>query len=208
LHGDGILSTTPPKNEPPDNFVYDPAAPVPTIGGTVCCTGTADAPEGALDQRAVEMRSDVLVYSTPPLETGIEVTGPLQVVLQVSSTARDTDFTAKLVDVYPDGTAYNLQEGILRARYREGFDREVWMQEGRVYELRIDLHATSNYFERGHRMRLEISSSNFPRFNRNLNTGEDNEEGREWVTARNSVRHSAQHASHLLLPVIPGLPAR
>jgi putative CocE/NonD family hydrolase len=202
-YGDGDLSPTPPGSEPPDSFVYDPAAPVPTIGGTVCCTGTADAPEGALDQRAVEMRSDVLVYSTPPLETGVEVTGPLRVVLYVSSTAKDTDFTAKLVDVYPDGTAYNLQEGILRARYREAFDREVWMSGGQVYEIPIDLHATSNYFQAGHRIRLEISSSNFPRFNRNLNTGEDNEEGRDWTTAHNTIHHSGAHASHIVLPVIP-----
>jgi putative CocE/NonD family hydrolase len=206
MHGDGALSTTAPKREAADSFVYDPAAPVPTIGGLVCCTGTADAPEGPLDQRAVEMRNDVLVYSTPPLQKGIEVTGPIQAVLYVSSEAKDTDFTAKLVDVYPDGTAYNLQEGILRARYREGFDKEVWMGKGQVYEIRVDLHATSNYFEAGHRIRLEISSSNFPRFDRNLNTGEDNEEGREWATTRNTIRHSGAQASYVVLPVIPEAP--
>jgi len=149
------------------------------------------------------MRHDVLVYTTPPLKNGLEVTGPLELVLYVSSSARDTDFTGKLVDVYPDGTAYNIQEGILRARYREGFEKKVWMKEGEVYEVRVDLKVTSNYFRPGHRIRLEVSSSNFPRFDRNLNTGGNNFDETEWVTTSNTVHHSSVHPSHLLLTVIP-----
>lgn len=167
------------------------------------CTGTPDAPEGSFDQSDVEARHDVLVYSTPPLERGVEVTGPLKAILYVSSDARDTDFTAKLVDVHPAGSAYNVQEGILRARYRDGFDRTVFMSPGAVYRVELDLQATSNWFAPGHRIRLEISSSNFPRFDRNLNTGGNNYDERTWVTARNVVHHSARYPSHLLLPIVP-----
>jgi putative CocE/NonD family hydrolase len=149
------------------------------------------------------MRNDVLVYSTPPLEKGIEVTGPLEVVLYVSSDVRDTDFTAKLIDVYPDGTAYNVQEGIQRARYREGFGKKVWMKPGEVYQVRINLGATSNYFGPGHRIRLEISSSNFPRFDRNLNTGGNNYDETKWIVAHNEIKHDKQYASYILLPLIP-----
>ena len=203
--GTGSLATTEPKAEPPDGYIYDPATPVPTSGGSVCtaCAGTAEAESGALDQSEVETRGDVLVYTTPPLQTGVEVTGPLEVVLYVSSSAKDTDFTAKLVDVYPDGTAFNVQDGILRARYRQGMDRTVLLQPGEVYPVRIDLHATSNYFGPGHRIRLEVSSSNFPRFDRNLNTGGNNYDETAWVVARNTVHHSAKYPSHILLPLIP-----
>ncbi len=131
------------------------------------------------------------------------MTGPVEVTLFVGSNVRDTDFTAKLVDVYPDGTAFNLQDGILRARYREGFQRKVWMKSGVVYPLRIDLHATSNYFLAGHRIRLEISSSNFPRFDRNLNTGGNNYDEAEPVVAENVIHHTARRASYITLPVIP-----
>lgn len=201
--GTGMLNTELPKNEPADQYVYDPKTPTPSVGGPLCCTGTADAPTGAFDQSDVETRHDVLVYSTPVLERGIEVTGPLQVVLYVSSSTPDTDFTAKLVDVYPDGSALNVQESILRARYREGFDKKVWMKPGEVYEVRIDFEATSNYFGSGHRIRLEISSSNFPRFDRNLNTGGRNYDETEWKIATNSVHHTSVHPSHIILPVIP-----
>ena len=131
------------------------------------------------------------------------MTGPIRLVLYVSSSARDTDFTAKLVDVYPDGTAYNVQEGILRLRYREGYQKKLWMEPAEIYEITIDLQATSNYFGPGHRIRLEVSSSNFPRFDRNLNTGGDNYSETEWQIARNTVHHSAGYPSHLLLPLIP-----
>ena len=201
-YGDGRLSTEPPGNEPVDSFVYDPANPVPSTGGPRGTDWGTKA--GAVDQGRVEVRDDVLVYSTPPLETGIELTGPITAILYVSSSAKDTDFTVKLVDVYPDGTAYNVQGSVLRARYREGFTRKVWMEQGGVYELRIDLDATSNYFAPGHRIRLQVSSSDFPLYERNLNTGGNNYDEVDWVIAENSVHHSAEHPSHLILPVIPG----
>ena len=131
------------------------------------------------------------------------MTGPVEAVLSVSSSAVDTDFTAKLVDVYPDGKAYNVQEGILRARYREGFARKVWMKPGEIYQLRVDMQATSNFFGPGHRIRVEISSSNFPRFDRNLNTGGNNYDEVEWKVAHNTLYHSNAHPSYVLLPVIP-----
>jgi putative CocE/NonD family hydrolase len=203
--GTGSLSVTAPAAEPPDEFIYDPASPVPSVGGNFCtaCANSAAVADGAIDQSEVETRQDVLVYTSPVLERGVEVTGPLKAVLYVSSTARDTDFTVKLVDVYPNGVAYNLQEGILRARYRTGFETKVWMKPGEVHQVTIDLHVTSNYFGAGHRIRVEVASSNFPRFDRNLNTGGNNYDETTWVVARNSVHHSAKYPSHLLLPVIP-----
>jgi putative CocE/NonD family hydrolase len=205
-YGSGFLSTTLPQNEPPDHYTYDPAAPVPTAGGAMCkaCVRSSAPADGSVDQRDVEARDDVLVYTTEPLPKGIEITGPIELTLYVSSSAKDTDFTAKLVDVYPDGTAFNLQEGILRARYREGFEKKVWMKPGEVYAIRIDLHATSNYFPAQHRIRLEVSSSSFPRWDRNLNTGGNNYDETNWISADNVIRHSAATASYLLLPVIPG----
>ncbi len=201
-YGTGRLGLDAPAAEQPDTYVYDPRTPVPSRGGPVCCTGTPDAPEGSYDQSDVEMRQDVLVYSSPPLIEGVEVTGPLEVVLYVSSSAPDTDFTAKLVDVYPDGTAYNVQEGIQRARYREGFDKKVWFKPGDLARVRIDLQATSNYFGPGHRIRLEISSSNFPRFERNLNTGGRNFDEAGGEVAQNTIYHSAEHPSAVILPII------
>jgi putative CocE/NonD family hydrolase len=200
--GTGTLSIKPPDKEPADRYTYDPGDPVPSRGGPICCTGDPHA-DGSYDQSEVENRRDVLVYTTPVLQQGIEVTGPLKAVLYVSSSAKDTDFTAKLVDVYPDGTAYNVQEGILRARHREGFTKKVWMRSGEVYEVPVDLEATSNYFGAGHRIRVEISSSNFPRFDRNLNTGGNNYDETKWVKAENAVYHAAENASYVLLPVIP-----
>jgi len=155
------------------------------------------------DQSDVEARDDVLVYTTAELKDGVEVTGPTKAVLYVSSSAKDTDFTVKLVDVYPDGRAFNVQEGILRARHREGFTKKVWMKPGEVYELTVDLEATSNYFGPGHRIRAEVSSSNFPRFDRNLNTGGNNYDETKRVFAENQVHHAASRASYILLPVIP-----
>lgn len=201
--GDGELVRHTAAHPPDaDSFTYDPAAPVPSLGGALCCTGTPDMPAGAVDQRPVEARDDVLVYSTGPLPAGVDVTGPIAAQLYVSSTAVDTDFTAKLVDVYPDGRAFNVLEGILRARYRDGYQREVWMRPGEIYPLRIVLGATSNYFGPGHRIRLEISSSNFPEFDRNLNVGGNNAEATRWQAATNRVYHSAQYPSQLILPVV------
>ena len=201
--GTGTLSTKPPETEPPDRYTYDPGNPAPSRGGPICCTGDPKA-DGSYDQSEIEKRADVLVYTTPVLKEGVEVTGPLKAVLYTTSSAKDTDFTAKLVDVYPDGRAYNVQEGILRARFREGFTKKVWMKPGETYEVPLDLEATSNYFGPGHRIRLEISSSNFPRYDRNLNTGGNNYDETKWVTDENQVRHSGAHASYILLPVIPG----
>ena len=201
-YGDGaILDSAGPGDQPPDKFVYDPATPVPSRGGQACCTGI-DSGAGAYDQSNIEMRHDVLVYTSDVLQDGLNVTGPLEVVLYVSSTAKDTDFMAKLVDVYPDGRAFNVQEGALRMRYREGYSKNLRMEKHEVYEARLDLHATANYFGPGHRVRLEVSSSSFPRFDRNLNTGGNNYDESEWVIAENTVHHSAEYPSHLLLPVI------
>jgi putative CocE/NonD family hydrolase len=201
-YGTGKLNTKQLGKEASDHFVYDPKTPVPSVGGPVCCTGTADAPAGAFDQSEVEMRQDILVYTSDVLKEGLEVTGPIKAVIYVSSSAKDTDFTAKLVDVHPDGTAYNIQEGILRARYREGFTNRVFMKPDGVYRLEIDLHATSIFFGPGHRIRVEVSSSNFPRFERNLNTGGNNFDETEWVIAKNSVHHTQKYSSHIILPII------
>jgi putative CocE/NonD family hydrolase len=146
------------------------------------------------------------VYTTPPLEKGVEVTGPIAAVLYVSSDSKDTDFTAKLVDVAPDGTAYNVVEGILRARFRQGFDKKVWMKPDGVYEVRVEMSATSNYFAPGHRVRLQVASSNFPRFDRNLNTGGNNYDETQWKVAKNAIHHSPSGASYVLLPIIPDAP--
>ena len=159
---------------------------------------------GPLDQRQVEAREDVLCYTTPPLEQPVEVTGPIELVLYVSSSARHTDFTGKLVDVHPDGCAEILSDGILRARYRQSLSSPALMEPGHVYELHIDLEATSNVFLVGHRIRLEVSSSNFPRFDRNSNTGGmiASESEKDFVHAINRVYYSQVYPSHLVLPVI------
>ena len=209
VFGDGALilpSGSEQRNaQSKDSFSYDPSLPVPTIGGAICCTGSSDPSmqAGGQDQRPVEARNDVLVYTTETLKDGINVTGPIATNLYVSSTAVDTDFTAKLVDVYPDGRAFNVVEKILRARNREGMDKEVWMRQGKVYRLHIPMGVTSNYFGPGHRIRLEVSSSNFPLFDRNLNVGGKNEEATTWVVAKNDVYHSQQYPSELVLPVAP-----
>lgn len=200
-NGDGWLSTKIPENEPSDTIIYDPGNPVPSIGGQ---RGTSyGTPAGAINQAPVESRNDVLVYTTPILKKGVEVTGPITAVLYVSSSAKDTDFTAKLVDVYPDGTAYNIQQGIFRARYREGFTKKVWMEKGGVYKIQINLDATSNIFKQGHRIRVQVSSSDFPLFERNLNTGGNNYDETEWVVAENTIHHSKEIPSHIVLPTIP-----
>jgi len=199
--GDGVLKFEPPKRDVVDQFIYDPATPVPSLGGHTCCTGT-DTEAGGYDQSSIEMRDDVLVYTSAVLEKGIEVTGPLKVVLQVSSSAKDTDFTAKLVDVYPDGRAFNIQEGAMRMRYRESLSKQVFMTPGQLYEIELDLHASSNYYAAGHRIRLEVSSSNFPRWERNLNTGGNNYDETEWKIATNRVHHTKEHLSYVVLPVI------
>jgi putative CocE/NonD family hydrolase len=181
---------------------YDPANPAPTVGGPLCCDMEHMEP-GPRDQRSVENRDDVLVYSTGPLPNDLEVTGPVTAELFVKSSAVDTDFTAKLVDVAPDGFATNLTEGILRMRYRNSKERVTLMNPGQVYEITLDLWGTSNLFLRGHSLRLEISSSNFPRFDRNFNTGEDIKFARNFVTATNTILHDEQHPSALVLLIMP-----
>jgi uncharacterized protein len=202
LRGDGSLSLAPPKKETSDKFTYDPGNPVPTIGGSLCCDAEHYEP-GPRDQRSAENRNDVLVYSTTPLAEDLEVTGPVTLELWAKSSAVDTDFTAKLVDVSPGGFAMNLTDGILRMRYRDSQEKPELMNPDQVYKISIDLWATSNVFKKGHILRLEVSSSNFPRFDRNLNSGADQATSREFVLAANTVLHDAEHPSALLLPVIP-----
>ena len=201
LRGDGTLSTTAPKAESSDQYVYDPANPAPTAGGPLCCD--ARRLGGPVDQRAVEARDDVLVFSTSAMTQDTEVTGPVSLELYVKSTAVDTDFTAKLVDVWPNGFAQNLTEGILRARYRNSNEKAEWLNPGEVYKLNLNLWSTSNVFRKGHVLRLEVSSSNFPRFDRNPNTGETVATAQRFVSATNAIYHDAEHPSALTLPVVP-----
>jgi hypothetical protein len=173
-------------------------------GGNVCCTGDAITP-GAFDQREVEARADVLVYSSEPFKEGLELSGPIVPKLYVSSDARDTDFTVKVLDVYPDGTAYNLDESVQRMRYREGYERPpAWMAPGKVYEVTLQPLVTSNYFAPGHRLRIEVSSSNFPRFDRNLNTGGNKYDEAKGVVAHNVVHHSKLFPSQVTVTVVKG----
>ena len=202
LNGDGSLSPQPPSEEPPDVFLYNPGDPVPTRGGPLCCSPYFAA-NGAFDQRDVEARPDVLVYTTPPLERDVEVTGPVTVSLWAASSQPDTDFTAKLVDVCEDGCARNLTDGIIRARYRESASNPSLLEPGKAYLYTIDLWATSNVFPAGHRIRVEVSSSNFPRFDRNTNTGGVIAEDAGFKPALQTVLHDSQHPSHITLHLVP-----
>jgi hypothetical protein len=200
--GDGALSVVTSRTDGADSYVYDPANPVPTVGGPLCCD-RVHITVGPQNQQQVELRKDVLVYSTPPLDQDVEVTGPITLDLYASSSATDTDFTGKLVDVAPDGTAINLTEGILRARFRQSTkSMPVPIKPGEVYEYKIDLWSTSNVFLKGHKIRLEVTSSNFPRFDRNLNTGKDTATDATMVKATNTIYHDQQHPSSLILPVV------
>jgi hypothetical protein len=202
LDGDGMLTPRQTRNERPDRFAYDPRNPVPTMGGAVCCNPKV-YPWGPMDQRPVERRRDVLVYDGRPLKEDLEVTGPVKVILHIATSAPDTDFTAKLVDVFPDGHARNLTDGILRLRYRQSLEKAVPARPNEIYPITIDAGVTSNVFRAGHRVRLEISSSNFPRFDRNPNTGRPIADETELRNALQVVYHDRQHPSHVLLPVIP-----
>jgi putative CocE/NonD family hydrolase len=202
LDGDGALTSAPPATDQPDSFTYDPMNPVTSYGGNVCCTGTAIT-AGSFDQRKMEGRPEVLVYTSEAFKEGVELSGPIVPTLYVSSDARDTDFTVKVLDVYPDGRAYNLDESIQRMRYREGYDKPlVWMEKGKVYKVALQPLTTSNYFVPGHRLRIEVSSSNFPRFDRNLNTGGNNYDEAKGVVARNVVHHSKQYPSQVTVTVV------
>lgn len=201
MYGDGKLVKTPPKLDKPDSYHYDPHNPVPSYGGNVCCTGDA-IQGGSFDQRIMETRQDILVYTTEPFTEGTELSGPIETTLYVSSDAKDTDFTIKIIDVHPDGKAYNLDENILRARYREGFEKEVFMVKDKIYTLNFSPIHLSNYFKKGHSLRIEISSSNFPRFDRNLNTGGPNYNESKGVVALNKIHHSETYPSQIRIPVI------
>ena len=200
--GDGRLTWDKPRGpSTPDRFRYDPNDPVPSVGGNNCCgTPTAAGPQ---DQRPIEARKDVLVYTSEPLADELEVTGPVKVVLYAASDAVDTDFVAKLTDVYPDGSSYNMAEGIVRARYREGPARSVPLEPGQVYRFEIDLVGTSVAFQKGHRIRVQVASSHFPQFDRNPNTGGRFGTSATVKVAQQTVHHDAERASHILLPVIP-----
>jgi putative CocE/NonD family hydrolase len=205
MDGDGVLRDHPSSRNAEDLYTYDSRDPVPTRGGAVCCNPLV-FPWGPLDQRPVEKREDVLVYSTPPLRSELEVVGPVKVVLYVASSARDTDFTAKLVDVFPDGTARILTDGILRLRYRESLERDVPANPGEIYEITIDAGVTANVFQKGHRLRLEVSSSNFPRFDRNPNTGGRIADEMRLLKANQVICHGRERPSHVELLVIPEEP--
>ena len=202
VKGDGALVFAPPATDSPDRFSYDPMNPVPSFGGNVCCTGNA-VTGGSFDQSKMEERNDILVYSSDVLKEGIELSGPIDVTLYVSSDAKDTDFTVKLIDVDENGKAWNLDETIQRMRYRDGYDKPlVWMEPNKVYKFAFQPMTTSNYFAPGHRIRIEISSSNFPRFDRNMNTGGKNYDEVKGVIANNAVHHSKQYPSEITISVV------
>ena len=202
MYGDGKLSTEKPANDNyNDSFVYDPFNPVQSYGGGVCCTGNA-VQGGSFDQRKMETRADILVYTSDELEEGFEVSGFIEADLYLSSDVKDTDLTIKLIDVYPDGRAYNLDETIQRVRYRSGYEKEVFMDKGEVYKVSLTPMSTSNYFKKGHKIRIEVSSSNFPRFARNLNTGGDNYDEKKGVIALNQIHHSKLYPSQIRLPIV------
>ncbi len=202
LSGNGTLSTVAPGEEKADQYGYDPADPTPTIGGPLCC-GALPTGIGPEDQRPAEARSDVLVFTTPAFAKDFEVTGPVTLDLFVSSSAVDTDFTGMLVDVWPNGFAQNLTSGILRMRYRNSQEKPELENPGEMYHVTVDLWATSNVFLPGHKLRLEVSSSNFPRFDRNMNTGELQSRATRMIKATNVIYHDKAHPSALILPVVP-----
>ncbi|MGQ9631733.1 MAG: CocE/NonD family hydrolase [bacterium] len=202
LRGDGYISESQPRAENADEFTYDPQSPVTTTGGCTCCNPDI-LPWGARDQREVESREDVLVYTSDPLREDLEVTGPVKVILYASTDVPDTDFTAKLVDVDTTGYAVNICDGIIRTRYRESWENPKLLEPGKIYKFEIDLWATSNVFLRGHRIRVEVSSSNFPRFDRNLNTGGELGTEDRWQVAHQRIYHDAERPSHILLPIVP-----
>jgi hypothetical protein len=208
LEGNGTLTPAPSPVDQPDSFTYDPMNPVPTLGGYRVGSDPAGL-GGSFDQRKIEERPDVLVYTTEPFKEGTQVSGPITPTLYVSSDVKDTDFTIKVMDVYPDGAAYNLDESIQRMRYRDGYDKPlVWMQPGKVYKVTFQPLVTSNYFLAGHRLRIEVSSSSFPRFERNLNTGGRNYDESKGVVAHNIVHHSAQYPSAVTITVVKLATAR
>jgi putative CocE/NonD family hydrolase len=199
--GDGTVSMNKPSGAPSDEFLYDPDNPVPTVGGNDCCG--APIPAGPVDQRPVERRHDVLVYTAEVQREPLAIAGPVRMKLHAATDGPDTDYFIKLVDVHPDGFAMNIAEGILRARFRNGLDRMELLKPGEIYEYEIDMRGTAHVFLPGHRIRVDVTSSNFPQFDRNLNTGEDLGSAVKPRIARQTVYHSAQRPSHIVLPVVP-----
>ncbi|HEY9576764.1 MAG TPA: CocE/NonD family hydrolase, partial [Pseudobacillus sp.] len=199
-NGDGYLSTMKPFDEQSDTFTYDPENPVPTKGGSTLFSGPLTM--GPFDQSDIEEREDVLVYTSAPLSRAVEVTGPVKVKLWASTDAKDTDFTAKLVDIAPSGKAFILTEGIVNTRYRNGYQPEKELS-GEIVEYEIDLWATSNVFLPGHRIALEVSSSSFPQYAPNRNTGKTTIESKQAVEALQTIYHNEQYPSHIILPIIP-----
>lgn len=205
VRGDGNLSWR-TSNSGSDSFTYDPKNPVPTMGGAICCDPKA-LPAGPLDQSTVENRNDVLVYTSPKLTEDLEVTGPVRAVLYISTSVNDTDFTVKLVDVAPDGRPTILCDGIQRLRYRLSLEKPVFVKRNSVYQIGVDAGVTSNVFLPGHRIRVEVSSSNFPRFDRNLNSTRPIAMETKIVKARQTVYHNRSYSSAIILPVIPRRPS-
>jgi len=206
-NGNGTLSLKPPTSDKPDSFSYDPMKPVMSHGGNVCCQANALS-GGALDQSEMELRPDILVYTTEPFKEGTELSGPIEATIYLSSDRKDTDVTVKIIDVGPDGKAYNLDETIQRVRYREGYDKPPqFLEPGKVYKVALQPMTTSNWFAPGHRIRIEVSSSNFPRFDRNLNTGGNNFDETTGLVAKNSIHHSKQYPSSIKVTVVKKNPA-
>ncbi|MBT4485796.1 MAG: CocE/NonD family hydrolase, partial [Candidatus Latescibacteria bacterium] len=202
--GNGVLDEQKPGNEPLDRFVYDPGDPVPTKGGSICCLRKMTK-AGPYDHSMIEKRNDILVYTTGILTEDLTVAGPVELDIYASTSARDTDFTGKLVDIYPDGKAINITDGIIRARFRNGMSDPDFVSPGDVVRYQIELGSAAITFQKGHRIRLEVSSSNFPRFDRNLNTG--GRIGKESVfeKAEQHIYHNSSHPSRLVLTVVDSL---
>lgn len=203
LYGDGYLNMTPPEQEPPDKYTYDPADPVPSIKGGTGARG--DISSDPIDQRVNEKRKDILCYTSDTLKDDIEVTGPINIILYTSSSAKDTDFCGKLVNVYPNGAAYNVcyaASGMISARFRESVEKPTPIEPGKVYKYEIKLRPTGFVFKEGHRIRVEISSSDFPIFNRNLNTGKDPYNSTDMFKAHQTIYHNAKYPSRIVLPLI------
>jgi uncharacterized protein len=202
LSGDGALSTAEPAAEPTDSYTYDPAQPVPFI------TDPSFAQIGGPDDyRQIEQRADVLVYTGEPLAADVEVCGPIRVRLSASSSARDTDFMAKLIDVWPNGFAQRLSDGMVRARFRAGMDKPSLIEPGRAYVYDLDLWNTCQLYRKGHRVRLEISSSAFPKYDRNLNTGEALGQTTRMQAAQQKIYHDRERPSYVVLPIVPRKPS-
>src|SRR5262249_53145331 len=199
-NGNGRLTTTEPANNGLDRYTYDPRDPTPSRGGQVCCFAAAEG--GSFDQSDVELRPDVLVYTTSRLTEPLEVTGPVNVTLYLSSDVKDTDLMVKLIDVGPDGLGFNLDEGVMRVRWREGYERPVFMRPNSVYKVVFPPLVTSNRFEVGHRIRISIASSSFPQCELNLNPGGSNFDEQDGVVAHNAIHHALTYPSQIVLPVV------